>query len=916
MEEKTITRVEKALAHWAAFVDRRAVFVLLVFGLAAALCLAPAGKLRIVRSEDIFTSQTAEDPEKRKAIYSRIGGADFLVGVIEGGKQKDRKNFVDAWAQRLEAERDKRIEKRQNGMLSFTLYRLPMSFFEDRRLLYLKEKDLLDIEERLERRLEQERKKKNPFYVNLLDEEEPEVDISFADLQEKYGVKRFREYSTSDDGEIVAILFKPTLPSDEAEFSIDFIRWVRDAGEALLKTRAYPDVDFSMGGTYDEHFFKPVSLFTGIFPSILFVIGCFSFLIIFVFRRIRPLVMVLAATFVGSIYLAALAFWLYGEINLFVVLALPCAAGLGISHGSLLLYRYIRERRKNRSVEEALGLAILKDGRIILLGGLGAASAMLCLISVGATGLTRFGVLCGLGILIMLVVQLCLLPAILTISEHYYMMVVRSSITISHPMPSRFPQRQMVFWFGVILVVVAIVLIFQSWHCWGKPWCSTRERCCEDGPCCRPFMEFEYNFNRLARPAPRSSEIRRKFNIAAHLPLKPLIVVSPNREAMLRFSDDIEKSVKYGDIVQTVSSIYTFLPRRQKEKKLIMNRIDRLATEENVEFLDSNVKRRIDDVRPILHPEPVVLYQLPLSVIRTFTQQPEGTEGCLQLLKEAFSNRSDSLSDEDWNQVLLQSLSRIEASRVDSFLNRLAASGLNDYSKSEIQGFDYAEKRDRLAKILHRFHTDYVGTLAYIYLKEDPLYSRAALKLKKAMKEWNENHPGISVMGQGVDIAETMLRFLRTWRNFLIFSLGAGVLLLLLTIRRPLTGLSVIIQPILALFALTVGMAAFDIRWNLYSWAALPILLGISFELGLRTFVYYWDEKQIGSMQALANAWPSIALTTLTITFALLSVIFIEHKGIASIGRLAFAGVLVGAAISLTVFPVILELIHTKTRKW
>ena len=912
------TRLDAFLTALAAWEIKHAKWVLVVTFVLLFLSLWPASNLKLSLNEDVFSPTLGVDAKDHRHTIQRVGGADFLVGIVEGGKLDDRKRFVNAWTKRLEMDQARRLERQEDPWLRYTLYRLPVHFFEDRRLLYLELDDLRDIEDRLERRLDQEKKKKNPFYVDLEDETEPEVDISFEDLQDKYGIKRFREYSVTDDGQIVAILFKPTLPGSDVDFSVQFVKWVRETGDELLITGSYPDIHFSMGGTYDQHTFSPSSVVQHGLPTVLFVLFCFAFLTLIAFRYIKMAALVFFSMGVAIVWIIATAALVVGEINLVSALSIPVTLGFGAVWCVLFLLRYLKERRRNLDVSEAFSTTLVAEGRQAILVGLALFISFAFFAVLDIQELTHLGILSAFNIFIILLIVLFVLPSSLFISESLYLSVVHQVVVIGRSLPQRLPRGPVFILFGGLFTLAGLFVFFQSMPCWTEPWCSARARCCENAPCCRPYLDFEFDLSELQRRMPRLDEIRHKFNMAAHLPLKPLMVLAPNRDTLNHYLKEVTEKQLTARHLQATSSIFTFLPDDQREKQLVLNRIDRLATEENINFLDQKIQRRIEDVQPILHPEIITLYQLPLSIIRTFTQQPPGTTGLLPILKEAFANNNGPLSASEWQSLLSGAISRIPPETQDRQLKQAQQYGFHQSIPQDIHTLDKKSKHAYLLEILTRFHEECVGTLAYHYPAENPMFGQAALGLARSIKTIIQKpaYKHVIVVGYSVAIAETFHRVMTVLPLSTFFSLLSLVLLFVCVFKRPGISLSGLIPLAISMMILTVGMAIFQIRWNIYNIAVLPVLFGLSLDASLRVYFQYWASKQIGSVICLQSLVRPLLFLTLSQLFTYLGILFMDHEGISSAGRLAFAGTLISLLAAITTYPALLEFFHRRIRNW
>ncbi len=914
-ERNAVTRMEGLLTRWAELLSSKTRPLLILFLVLTALSVSPALNFQLESSENVLFPSALYSSQENENLSQGIGATDILYGVVEGGTLAEKAAFISELVNDLTIERDRLLDIGQDGMLQYAIYRLPISFFEDRRLLYLKIADLLDIESRLKRRLEQERMKHNPFYIDLEQQEESEVDISFQDLQAKYGMERFQEYTVSVDQNILVALFKPTQPSSDIGFSQRLVEWVRNTAQARLQKQHKSGLKFSIGGSYIEQIVwrDTIDHDRKVCHGIFFI--CFALLTLLIFRRPRPLILLGLVGISFSCWMVALVTLYYHSVNLFGFTAIPIALTLCLTYGLLFLYKYAELRRLDYDVHNAVKNIVIREGEIMLPVALIVAIVLLGMSFFSFPGMALFCRIAAIGILLILVAVLGFLPVLLLTSEHVSLMIFSSSVRIVQPMPRRMPRGKAVVAIGVGLVLVTAVLFFQSWFCWQKPWCSSANRCCDGEDCCKPAIDFEYDFLHFLPAPPRIAEVEKKFKQAVPIHLRPVVIVAPSRNELHAFLKklDTEQEGDPDPAIQNESSILRFVPAEQEKKKEILARIDQLATHENIAFLDRRIQRKIDDVRSLLHPSSVSIYQLPISVIRVFSQQPTGTEKILEILHRSLRTLPDTITDSEWDQAVLQTLQSLSDGQLIQLYRDIRQSELaGELDKKDSQKL---AKPENLLPVFRAYHSRYVGTVAYLYPAQSAFQGKAALATAEFLQPLLAKHPNIEAYGQMMELASMLNKLKPMLYSGLLAGLLA-VMVILPLIFRPFPRLFLIPTPVIVGNSILIlSMSIFSIKWNIYILMGVPILLWFGFDASIRMYLRYWRDGLIGAVQSLIAEGQAVLVAVLTLLFSQIGWLSFTHRGAAIVGLATLLGVIAFSLACFGFFPALLELYNARLQR-
>jgi hopanoid biosynthesis associated RND transporter like protein HpnN len=130
-------------------------------------------------------------------------------------------------------------------------------------------------------------------------------------------------------------------------------------------------------------------------------------------RSARVIAAMLLTTFAGLVAAAALGLLVFKTFNVISIAFIPLFVGLGIDFGIQLSVRFRTEHEPGVATREALGLAALAMGRPITLAAFAIAAGFLAFAPTDYYGVRQLGVIAGLGMIIALILNLTLLPALI-----------------------------------------------------------------------------------------------------------------------------------------------------------------------------------------------------------------------------------------------------------------------------------------------------------------------------------------------------------------------------------------------------------------------------------------------------------------------------------------------------------------------
>ncbi|MBN2804949.1 MAG: MMPL family transporter [Deltaproteobacteria bacterium] len=639
--------MSRFLNRLSSFILSHPVAVIIFFSIVTTVALFWLKVATPLKLDTNFTTLLPDDLPcvvESKRISKLVGSTDYLYVAISSPNVKDNLEFADEIAKRL----------KKLPYIDWVTTKEDKSYFRKRRLLYLDTPDLAKILERAEERVAYEKKIANPFYINLDNEEPP--DISFDDIMSKYekrlsnyGIKgilgstaknleaensdkkssgkkgeslpELSDYITSEDGHLVTVMARPS----KSAVNMDFGRMLVDKTKELI-IESNPDrnskMDVQVAGAYRNRYLEYNNIVKDIFSS-LTVSALLIFLIIVVFfRRASALVMVLFPLFVGTIMTAALAALTVGRLNLVTALIFAILLGLGIDFGVHMTSRYLNERSKGNSLAKSIQQSLVMTGRAVLTAGLTTAGGLGILAFAEFKGFSEFGIIATLGILSCLISYIFLVPALASILEKFFKPKPVKFFKTQKTLNLKPPSSVKVYLISGTVILITLASI----------WFSTR-------------VGFEYNFNNLGSKTKVSCPIKYGKTLSQSAsPVVALLDTPEQAKKMTRYFEDYLNSDKNSDgLLKNAFSIFSFVPEDQNAKLVILKKLQIIIDDAlNIKKLKTDTKKQLESIREWTSATSIQAKDLPEWVKGKFTQK-DGTIGTMVYL---FPNLSEFHTDQ------------------------------------------------------------------------------------------------------------------------------------------------------------------------------------------------------------------------------------------------------------------------------
>ncbi|MBI4042384.1 MAG: MMPL family transporter, partial [Deltaproteobacteria bacterium] len=521
-------------------------------------------------------------------VTEKAGGVGYLVLALEAQNVESARKFADMLAPELE----------KLPEITYVDYKIDRPFFDAKTLLYVDTEDLITIRERLAERVVRERKKLNPFYVELMEAEEP---YDLTEIREKYTSRQFSDYYITSDNKYLVLLAKPNVDSTDLAFCRKLIASARAVIQKLNPASVDPTLQVHLTGRYLTRVEQTDALIVDLKrASIIAIVGMFLFLILYT-KSVRAIPTIFIPLGIGMAWTFGVSYFVLGSLNVITAFLISVLSGLGIDFGIHMFCRYQEERRRGRGLEEALIQVQGGTAKAVVVSAITSAVAFASLVFTDFKGFSHFGFVAGSGICFTLLAGLLLFPALVIVFERIRPMppiaiqradVERMKWLKSFPLPR------------LVLLGWCFFIAFAVWHL--------------------KDVRFQYDFRKLQGYESQALEIQEYISRDFEVSLSPTVIYAKPETFAInvkKIADEVrEKKIKergFSTIHKTVS-IYTFVPEDQEKKLEVVRDIAILANDKVLNFVAKDERKLVDDLRMWVNATPFTAEDLPQSVLQQY----------------------------------------------------------------------------------------------------------------------------------------------------------------------------------------------------------------------------------------------------------------------------------------------------------
>jgi uncharacterized protein len=409
-------------------------FVLAAF-LAAALAAPLVSRLEVNSDFQALLPESAASVRDLDEIRARFGGTATLTLAIQarpesGATVEDARELARVLVPRIRA-----MEALEVAYVDWNIGDFE-TFVEQRRHLYAGREDLEEIRDALAARLEWERARANPFYIDLGDEAPPDPEAVIDRMRQRSEEAR-REMDRFPGGfyehpelPIVFVFIRTSIRGGESRATDRLLEAIEAAaveavGASPEASRSagtdvgllWPRLRIDYGGDIMDVREENEALREAVQTSTLVTVVLLLVSIYVFFLRLRAAGLLLLAVVPPCLVTFGLAEPFVDYLNASSAFLASIVAGNGVNSSIMWLGRYFEERRDGRDVGGAVRGAHLGTWAGTLPAACAAALAYGSLMITDYRGFRDFGLIGALGMLLCWVGAYALLPALVAISE-------------------------------------------------------------------------------------------------------------------------------------------------------------------------------------------------------------------------------------------------------------------------------------------------------------------------------------------------------------------------------------------------------------------------------------------------------------------------------------------------------------------
>jgi hypothetical protein len=820
---------------------------------------------------------------------------DGVTVVVEGENTDQMKAFAERLVEKL---------KNHSGIYSEIYYKIDVDYFRDKALLYLKDKELRELEEKIRSHLDFiERVEAAPGLSPLLKAINAEISAGMVDTlmsgffgndggkkegddsgdlnllisilkqmsSQLNGDTRYRSpwmtmlaereetltdqgYLASDDDSLLFILMSPHQDVNNftgSKQAIDALRKI--IGE--LKPQ-FPAVRVGVTGSDVIATDEMVTTQEDVnVASALALVGC-AVLFIVVYRGVVKPLLAVFCLLIALAWTMGYATLVVGHLNILSVVFVSILIGLGIDSGIHILERYREERAFGYDILQSLVKTLQGTGRGNFAGAVTICISFGSMIFTDFTGIAELGIISSGGIILCFIVMILTLPAMVTLEERWR----KHSDHANAASEETHGQVERIFdhYYWIIAVSTALIIISLMAF---------------------PGTKFDYNLLHLQAKGTEAVQYELKILDSAKRSTWYAAVTAPSLEEAIKK----EKMIKTMPSIGKVESIVSVIPEQQEEKI-----------------------RRIRDLAPLLEGlrvpsknEPVILEPLveTMRSIRFKLQEREGKDGSKKLVAEAGQ----------WAQKFLDDFpkigSEVARQRLEAFSTRLFL----DYRKKieDLKAGAHPtpvqiENLPELLKVRFMSKNNEYLILAYPNIN---IWERH--EMEEFLNEMRAIDPNVT--GNAVHMFESSQLMKNGYIHGGLYAMTAIFVFIFISFKSLKTTL-LILLPTLVGTILTVGqMRLIGVQFNLANLVILPLIIGIGVAHGIHIVHRYQEEADKDGAVLSKSTGQAVVLSTLTDMIGFGTLMVADHQGIFSLGLVLTLGVGNAMLASLTLLPALLR---------
>ena len=541
-------------------------------------------------------------------IQKRVRSTDNLIILVGGVPWEELRPFIDSLASELENKLSDDINRIEYNVTDVK------GFFEKNKYLYIDLPDLEEIYDRLKRRIDWEKIKHTPFFLQIA-EEEPTFETK--DIEDKYRSKtgRYQDYNegyfTDNASDLAAIIVWPREGATNVEFSKRLMARIHDV---IVQTPGYdPSIKIAFAGRIKKMASEYEAIIGDILKTTLLCVALIGALVFLYFRKLRMGMLMMIAAGQGTLLSLAIASALIGYLTTQTAFLGSIIVGNGINYSLILMARYIEERREKRDLSEALAISLSSTWRPTFVAAIVSSASFAALTMAHVRSISQFGVIGGMGMILCWIATYTVLPAWLSLSEKIWQTKVTKSkaSTLMEKTANLILSRTNM----ILKISAAVTVIFIGVIIWFVP------------------RSLEYDFSRLSfKPLSVKDAWEKqatdKLGEIFGESTSPSVVVLDRSDQESMFCDSITEKDPDERYIEKCKTLLSYVPSQQKEKLGVLHDMRELLSSSTLKFLKPDQLEEVEKFKKTFNLKELSVEDLPQEVVEMF-KDVDGNQGLL-----------------------------------------------------------------------------------------------------------------------------------------------------------------------------------------------------------------------------------------------------------------------------------------------
>jgi len=607
--------VRSASESYIKYLYKNPLKVLLIFALITVASLFFSSKLKLITDFYELLPENTPSVKVIKKYMDRVGGVNkLLVGVETNNFDSGKKFVLDFVAE---------VNKLPKGVIRYVDYNVNevKDFYNDNALLYVDQKDLIDIYGRLKRKLEYEKKEHSPFNLKLLDELEgkkkkkEKVEFNIDDIKDKYKSdvesvsEHYKEgYYTNKEGNLLAISIVPYGSSLSFKKAKEINEVIEGVIKKLNPSSYSKDMNVGLAGSMRSRMEENESIREDIVSTALLVFILVS-AVIFVFIPSFTAIIILIINLCVSVACTMGITYIHiGSLNAQTAFMTSLIVGTGVNYGIIYLSRFLEEISDGKSSLKANIIALQNTYLPTLLASGTTLVAFLTLFIAKNRGFNQFGFIGAVGILITWIFSMMLIPLLVCLFDRVKFMKLKKkyfdiNVYVYKAVMWGLNRKKILLVFSSTALVVSLV-----WFVFYVP------------------NSLEYNFNNLKSTETDTNKWKQKLDqVFESQSLSPTIVLTDSIDESRMFCKVLKdkKEKDPNGPIRTIKKCYdisSFIPEEQESKLPEIAKIKVLLYDNSLKWLDDDQYNKILDLRDKIPTKVITVEDLPSDVRKNFTE--------------------------------------------------------------------------------------------------------------------------------------------------------------------------------------------------------------------------------------------------------------------------------------------------------